>query len=495
MRKITRYRYSIGNIGSGCPFFGKSGQILSFYIFLFLILTKNVWPTSESTVRVYLRFYAGTEVSSAFSWCRYGKPEMWGCICTRLFISVMDPKSIRGRYFLRLTEKSIRTWRDYMDKKHQYFTAAVVLLIIAGLLVIGSIAPGPDTSKIALVSGTDNPGITAESPGTSGTSQGTGTSNSATGTTKVTTIHVGSTLPGQIGYVLLNKEGFLADEFSKDNIRVEFDQFLTDDLTTKAVSAGDIDVAFVSADPLLRSSDYRKTVDVIGVSQFNPVSQSTIIVKADNPVFSVASLKGKKVAFQNGTVHQINLYKALKSAGLNWSDIIPVATAKAPAISDLTNGNVSAIIDDYDNVKGYVTFDQRITTSVRKPVAKILVRGSDHTNWALPGIIAVNSNFAQQNPDLVKRILKQDLSAADWADTHYQNTVNTYADATKLDEANILLVYPYKVFYLNPAISESAIARWNEYESFLKENNLLDTSIGLNSSIETGYLNAVQSAT
>lgn len=100
----------------------------------------------------------------------------------------------------------------------------------------------------------------------------------------------------------------------------------------------------------------------------------------------------------------------------------------------------------------------------------------------------VRGNFARNNRELVKRVLKQDKAAALWAGTHYSRAVNIFADATNSTLREVTKTYPIGDFYLDPTITDTSIASLLQQAIVLRENNQLKGAIDWKIYIDKSFL-------
>lgn len=379
-----------------------------------------------------------------------------------------------------------------MMKKNQPYLIIAALLLVAAVLVIGSLTEGQDLGAVTPAADTGVPVITASSASSESGTAGTANPTISAGTDALPAFRIGSTLPGSLKYVLLNKQSGFTESLAKDGTRVEYIQFLTDKDTIDALTSGSIDIAYTktAADPVLTAVAGGADIKIIGLASTNPVSPSAIVVRPDDKrIYFLNDLKGKKIAYLNGTENQAFLYQALKQAGLSFKDITPVNIDYNTAYSKLQKSEIDAIVADYNTVYGTLTFDPQVAGSKGVITGRVITTGKEHPGWAQPTVIAVTGNFSRKYPDVVKRLLAQDALEAAWADGNYQKTVNIFADATNQKETAVLTTYPYGLFYLNPTITDSALVRLKAEGKYLNETGQLKGQINWNTLVDTSYLN------
>lgn len=118
---------------------------------------------------------------------------------------------------------------------------------------------------------------------------------------------------------------------------------------------------------------------------------------------SVADLKGKKVAAEEGTVDHFLLLLGLKKAGLTPKDInfVPLETGKAA--SAFVGGQVDAV----------VVFAPFTTQALKRPGSKELFSSKDFPG-AVPDHLVVTRKFADEHPDQVQAMVDSWFATLDY---------------------------------------------------------------------------------
>jgi sulfonate transport system substrate-binding protein len=195
-----------------------------------------------------------------------------------------------------------------------------------------------------------------------------------------------------------------------DNIpyKVDWSTFSSGPPLVEALNAGSIDFGLVGDVPPVFAAVSDVDLNVVGAVRTNPAAQG-LLVAADSPIKKLADLKGKKVAFGEGTSAQFFILQALKKAGLTLDDIEPVNLATVDARAAGLNGNVDA----------WVSNDPLITLDTTNNDARVLLDGASTTSGLILYVargeaikdkravlndfvarIAESRNWAREHPDL-----------------------------------------------------------------------------------------------
>ena len=110
----------------------------------------------------------------------------------------------------------------------------------------------------------------------------------------------------------------------------------------QAFQAGAIDTGFIGSTPLIFAQAAKQSLVAVA-GWANPGSAYQLVVApGKSDITGWASLKGKKVAFQQATALEAALLTALNGAGLKLSDIRPVNVPATQVSSALQGGSADA---------------------------------------------------------------------------------------------------------------------------------------------------------
>jgi sulfonate transport system substrate-binding protein len=151
-----------------------------------------------------------------------------------------------------------------------------------------------------------------------------------------TTLRVGD----QLSYLatILN----LAGEDKNFPYKVKYSAFIGGPPMLQAFQAGALDAGFVGSTPLIFAQAGNQEISAVAGFATSKGGYQLLTAPGGHGVTSWASLKGKKVAYQQGTAGEAVLLEALDSAGLKLSDVTTVNVAQTSITAALQGGNADA---------------------------------------------------------------------------------------------------------------------------------------------------------
>jgi len=154
---------------------------------------------------------------------------------------------------------------------------------------------------------------------------------------------------------------------------VQYSEFVGGPPMLQAFEGGSLDVGFIQSTPLILAQAAGQ--EVVAVAGWASQGSSYAVVTSPGaaPIRSWAGLKGKRVAFQEGTALEGALLEGLQSAGVSLSDITPVNVPVTQIAATLQGGSADAGIEVEPLLSAYVQAN---------PTAKVVARPAALTERA-----------------------------------------------------------------------------------------------------------------
>jgi sulfonate transport system substrate-binding protein len=223
--------------------------------------------------------------------------------------------------------------------------------------------------------------------------------------------------------------------------QVDYSELTGGTAMLQAFQAGSVDLALTASTPLIFAQAAHLAVQ--GVAAWAPENGSAALVSAPDAVISGwAGLKGKKVAYQKGTVEEAALLEGLASAGLSLKDITPVNLPTTSIVPALESRSVTAAILLQPFTAAYLEQNPAAhqVLAVKDITTRVAFLAATATALSNPGTAAAIADY-------IGRVEK----AEEWVNTHQRQW------------AQIQYVQQYK---MPPALAAKVLAEQGPY-SFL----------------------------
>ncbi len=197
---------------------------------------------------------------------------------------------------------------------------------------------------------------------------------------------------------LFKKEGFE---------KVDVVNFAEDKDINAALASGQIDVANIATHTAMGMISAGLPIKVIMLLDQSETADALIVSK---DIKSLEDLKGKRVAYEEGTTSDILLHSALSSIGLTTKDVVPVPMPASNAGSALIAGQVPVAV----TYEPYLTVAKNNDSSI-----KMLYSGASDPGL-ISDVLVVRQSVIDEHPEQISGLIKV------WADS-----LNEYNSDTK----------------------------------------------------------------
>jgi NitT/TauT family transport system substrate-binding protein len=291
-----------------------------------------------------------------------------------------------------------------------------------------------------------------------------------------------SAWPGWFPWQVAQEQGL----FAKNNVDVELKYFdsYTDSLT--ALSTGNLDANSQTLNDTLSSVSGGAKQKIVLVND-NSTGNDQIIARPG--IASVAELKGKKVAVEQGTVDHYLLLLALERAGLSESDIElkPLLTDAAAA---------AFLAGQVDAVGAFAPFT---TTALGLKGSKALTSSKDFPG-AIPDHLVFTGDFVEDHPEQVQAVVQTWYDTLGWIRANPDKAVQIMANRAGVSVADYKTYDAGTTIFTreqNLAAFESGSTPANldfqakSIADFLVSSKLVDTAPPLDGLFEPKFVKAV----
>lgn len=186
----------------------------------------------------------------------------------------------------------------------------------------------------------------------------------------------------------------------------------------EALSAGAVDIGTVGDTPPIFAQAAGANLLYVASA---PATQTATLVPTDSPITSVAGLKGRKVAIAKGSSAHNFTVRALKRAGLAFSDIEPVYLAPADAAAAFASRRVDA----------WSVWDPYYAIAETRHGARPIVTTND--GLASSTFYLANRRTATEHPNVLRAALDELKQVTAWASAHRDQLAALTAEVTGVE--------------------------------------------------------------
>jgi sulfonate transport system substrate-binding protein len=238
----------------------------------------------------------------------------------------------------------------------------------------------------------------------------------------------------------------------------------------EALGTGNIDIGLVGDTPPIFAQAANANLVYVARS---PAAVSGVVVPKDSPIKSLAELKGKKVALAKGSSSHNLTIRALKKAGLNFSDIEPVYLPPADAVAAFTTGKVDA----------WTLWDPYFAIAEGKHNAHSLATTRDKGLESNDFYLA-NRTFAETYPAVLKAAIEEIRDVSSWAAENRDQLARISSEITGVDLDSYTIAFKRYPIGLHP-ITDDVIAQQQSFADSFTELKLIPVRIDVSKDVWT----------
>jgi ABC-type nitrate/sulfonate/bicarbonate transport system substrate-binding protein len=273
-----------------------------------------------------------------------------------------------------------------------------------------------------------------------------------------------------VQFQVAKAKGFFKDE----GLDAEVTVFTTGATATEAFRAGRGD--FISAGDLPSAAMW-KTGNVVGLA---PLSSDTDIfgIVGKKEINAPGDLRGRKVATRVGSTGEFLLYRYLATGGLGPSDVAIVDLAPPDMVVALIHGD----IDAFAWLAPFTTRAINTGTNI-----KLITSAKGLANNRI--ILSVTKSFANQNPELVRKVLRATQRATELVRSNPEDATKIWADAVQGNVAQSIPVV--RLITYDVTFNDAFVNDMNELAKFMVQKGALKEPINWAAEMNTSFLREV----
>ncbi|MDN7245608.1 aliphatic sulfonate ABC transporter substrate-binding protein [Planococcus shenhongbingii] len=197
----------------------------------------------------------------------------------------------------------------------------------------------------------------------------------------------------------LKEFGWAEEVFEKEGIEVEWVLSQGSNKALEFLNSKSVDFGSTAGAAALIAKSNGSPIESVYI--YSKPEWTALVATEDSPIKTVEDLKGKKVAATLGTDPYIFLLRSLQEAGLSSKDLEIVNLQHADGANALLTGQVDA----------WAGLDPHMARVEVDSGANLFSRDHDKNTY---GTLNVRSEFAEQNPEAVEKVIEVYEKARKW---------------------------------------------------------------------------------
>jgi NitT/TauT family transport system substrate-binding protein len=288
-----------------------------------------------------------------------------------------------------------------------------------------------------------------------------------------------SAWPGWFPWQVADAKGL----FARNGVTVQIKYFDSYTDSLNALATGNVDANSQTLNDTL-SSVAGGAAETIVLVNDNSTGNDQIIARRG--ISSLAELKGKTVAAEQGTVDHYLLLLALQKAGLSEKDVTfkPLPTDAAAAA--FVAGKVDAV----------GVFAPFTTTASGRPGSRAIASSRDFPG-AIPDHLVVSRAVVQQQPEAVQALVKTWFDTLSWIQAHHAEAVQIMAkragvsatDYASYDKGTTIFTREQNLAAFGPGDTDAQLGfQARKISDFLVGSHLVDQKPDLDGLFEPRFV-------
>lgn len=233
---------------------------------------------------------------------------------------------------------------------------------------------------------------------------------------------------GMTNLEVLREQGLLERRFEPFGVTVTWSNFLSASSLIEALSNGTIDFCGGGGTASIFSQAAEHLFVRVAREKYTTPKGQAILVLENSPIQTIADLKGKKIAFDQGSSAHYVLIRALEKVGLEFSDIEPVYLTQPEALPKFRRGEVDVWV-----VWVPYTPTQTRSDYPGRSIADLESIFGDKASIEVPTLYYAIPELVRDYPDVLKVILEEVNEAGAWAKRQELEAAQRLAEHHEID--------------------------------------------------------------
>lgn len=217
--------------------------------------------------------------------------------------------------------------------------------------------------------------------------------------------------------LVLKEKGWAEEAFAEEGIDIEFVLSLGSNKALEFLNSNSVDFGSSAGAAALIAKSNGAPIETVYI--YSKPEWTALVTKGNTDIEQMSDLKGKTVAATIGTDPYIFLLRALNEAGLSAEDVEVVPLQHPDGATALSKGEVDA----------WAGLDPHMAQLELEEDANLFYRNPDFNTY---GFLSVRSEFAEQYPDYVEKVIELYERARKWTLENPEEATQILAESAQL---------------------------------------------------------------
>jgi len=253
------------------------------------------------------------------------------------------------------------------------------------------------------------------------------------------------------------------DYFKEEGLDLTIEKFTAGRFSFDAMLTGDVDIADVAETPLMFYRFQGDDIYVIGtMTSYNKGMK--VVARKDQGILTPLDLENKRIGILKGTTSEYYMGAFLKKYGIDESEVILVNLKPPEMVTSLVRGDIDA----------FGVWEPFIYKA-KKELGNNVIVFADEDVYTGTWNFAVKKEFAEKNPETLKKFLRAMVKAEEFMDSNKEESFVITADYTGLEPKVVEGIWEDFMFdiTLSPELLEylEKEAEWAKEKGLLPEDS------------------------
>lgn len=268
---------------------------------------------------------------------------------------------------------------------------------------------------------------------------------------------------------VIKERGELESALKDQNIQVKWVEFPGGPQLLEGLNVGSVSFGEVGEAPPIFAQAANSNLVYVANQPATPRAEA-LIVQKDSKITDIQQLKGKRVALNKGSNVHYLLLKLLEKNNLTLDDIEVVYLPPSDARAAFERGAIDA----------WVIWDPFFAAAEHQIGARVLASGEGNANNYQ--FYMADRNFVEQNPEIIKTLVKELNEASDWISANKDEAAQLLVKPTGLDFKILQTSIGRMSFGVSPISTEVAQHQQSVADAF-HQQKLIPNKINIQAAI------------